>query len=460
MLQIWRLEFARLDSARLASEHTNVLNEIFFNDFKTMLKLFAFSAIITTGMFLSSVILVQAGDNPEEKIILRIGQQEEELSGEEFYQWLKIEPVLYFDAENKAEIENIDYCATARFLCDFSTSSRDRLKIKKMDLASADREKIQSYLADLARRVNKDPVNAKFQVEDGKVSTFAISENGLALNIERSLIIISESILAENYKPSNLKELDLAYNETEPEIKSDEIDNLGITDLIGEGKSDFRGSPKNRIHNIEVGSSRFHGALIKPGEEFSFVKILGPVDAEHGYAEELVIKKDKTEPEFGGGICQISTTAFRAAVYSGLEITARRNHAYPVRYYNPQGMDATVYIPRPDLRFINNTPGYILIQTKIEGTNLIFDFYGTSDGRTIAIEGPKIFDRQPDGAMKATFTQIVRDKDGNEILKDTFKSNYDSPWKYPHPGGEVLKDKPANWSKDQWKEYKKANNID
>lgn len=421
-------------------------------------KLLIFSGIIAAGVFLAAA--AKAGDNPEKKIILRVGQQKEEVSEAEFSQWLKIKPVLYFGESGKAEIENINYCPAAKFLCDFIIARRDRLKISKRDLASADRNKIQSYLADLARRVNKDPVDAKFQVEDGKVSAFAISENGLVLDIEKSITIISGNILLKNYESLYLKEMDLAYNETEPEIKSDEIDNLGIVTLIGEGKSDFRGSPKNRIHNIGVGSSRFHGALIKPGEEFSFVKILGPVDAEHGYAEELVIKKDKTEPEFGGGICQISTTAFRAAIYSGLEITARRNHAYPVRYYNPQGMDATVYIPRPDLRFINNTPGYILIQTKIEGTNLIFDFYGTSDGRTVEIEGPKILERQPDGAMKATFTQIVKDKDGNEIIRDVFNSDYDSPWKYPHPGGEVLKEKPANWSKDQWKEYKKQNNID
>lgn len=422
---------------------------------KAPLKSFILLIVFVTGILLT--VTAKAAGKLEKKIIFRAGQTGEEMSVEEFSQWLKIEPVLYFDESNRAEIENIDYCPNVKSFCDFSIAQRDRLKIKKKDLASADENKIRSYLGDLARRINKDPVDAKFQVEEGKVSAFAVSENGLALDIEKSAAAISENILRSDF--SDLKEISLVYGTIEPEIKSDEIDNLGITALIGEGKSDFRGSPKNRIHNIGIGSSRFHGTLIKPGEEFSFVKILGPVDAEHGYAEELVIKKDKTEPEFGGGICQISTTAFRAAIYSGLEITARRNHAYPVRYYNPQGMDATVYIPRPDLRFINNTPGHILIQTKTEGTNLIFDFYGTSDGRTVEIEGPKIFDRQPDGAMKTTFTQIVKDRGGNEILRDTFKSNYDSPWRYPHPGGEVLTAKPANWSKEEWKEYKKVHGI-
>jgi len=178
------------------------------------------------------------------------------------------------------------------------------------------------------------------------------------------------------------------------------------------------------------------------------------VDGEHGYLPELVIKNNVTEPEFGGGICQVSTTAFRAAIYSGLKITARKNHAYPVSYYNPQGMDSTVYVPNPDLRFINNTPNYILIQTKIVGTQLIFDFYGTDDGRKTTVDGPYTTDKQPDGSLKAHFTQHVIDKDGKEFIDDIFNSAYGSPYKFPHPGGPTLATKPANWSDDEWKNYK------
>ena len=191
------------------------------------------------------------------------------------------------------------------------------------------------------------------------------------------------------------------------------------------------------------------------------MKVLGEVDGEHGYLPELVIKHDKTEPEFGGGICQVSTTAFRAAIYSGLEITARRNHAYPVGYYNPQGMDSTVYIPKPDLRFKNDTPNYILIQTKIVGTELTFQFYGTSDGRKTTVIGPTILEKNPDGSMKTTFTQQINDKDGNLIREDVFKSNYESPSKFPHPGetSGLLTKKPKNWSDREWKVYKKEHGI-
>jgi vancomycin resistance protein YoaR len=76
---------------------------------------------------------------------------------------------------------------------------------------------------------------------------------------------------------------------------------------------------------------------------------------------ELVIKKEGTVPEFGGGLCQVSSTAFRAAMNGGLPITQRRNHAYAVQYYAPQGTDATIYPGVVDLKFINDTPGDILI---------------------------------------------------------------------------------------------------
>jgi vancomycin resistance protein YoaR len=186
------------------------------------------------------------------------------------------------------------------------------------------------------------------------------------------------------------------------------------------------------------------------------VDYLGEVDGEHGYLPELVIKNNRTEPEFGGGICQVSTTVFRAAIYSGMKITQRRNHAYPVKYYAPYGMDATVYIPKPDLAFVNNTPGAILVQSTIEGTELTFRFYGTKDGRSVAINGPHILQSNPDGSMKTVFSQLVTDASGDSLINDSFWSNYKSPSLFPHPGEETIyKEKPAGWSKKQWDEYKK-----
>lgn len=392
-------------------------------------------------------------------IKIKVNGTEYNLLESETDKWIKERSTLVYDPDYSSEIENINFCQQEKsFSCTMIFNSKKETCIKKAFRISVDENAIQQFIADLSRKTNRDPEDAKLKMEDGKASVFSLGAKGIKLDEERGKEILI-SFLKNNEKFDG-RTLEIPFMETSPDVSIDSIENMGITTLIGEGRSNFRRSPKNRIFNINVASERFNGVLIKPGEEFSFVKILGEVDGEHGYLPELVIKKDRTEPEFGGGICQVSTTAFRAAINSGLKITMRTNHAYPVAYYSPQGMDATVYVPRPDLRFINDTPGYILIQTKIEGTELIFDFYGTSDGRKANIIGPKVISREPDGSMKTTFTQQILDAAGNIIREDIFKSAYDSPDKYPHPGeATALTTRPKGWSDNEWSKYKKAHGL-
>lgn len=357
----------------------------------------------------------------------------------------------------RSEIENPDFCLYKKSLiCRMVLPYVTYGHLQKTYTRGISEENLQTLLQNLAQKTDTGPVNAKLQMTDGKVSVFALSSPGIQLDMDKGEVAMRDYLAQGDFQAT----LTLPVKKTDPVVSTDSIENLGINTLIGEGVSDFRGSPKNRVFNINTATQRFNGLLIKPGEEFSFVKNLGLVDGEHNYLPELVIKNDKTEPEFGGGICQVSTTAFRAAIYSGLKITMRQNHAYPVSYYNPQGMDSTVYIPRPDLRFMNNTPGYILIETKIEGTKLFFDFYGTSDGRSVKVIGPRITQHNSDGSMKATFTQEIYDKDGNLQRSDVFNSAYASPSKYPHPGAEpVFTEKPKDWSKNEWDNYKKAHGL-
>ncbi|MDQ1284398.1 MAG: binding 4 protein [Patescibacteria group bacterium] len=422
----------------------------------TVLVLFLVSATpalaseIDLGLFSPSFLENKASD-----IVLLIDRKEYKLPKQELGKWLRENSSLAYNPSYLSEIENGDLCDRKKPIdCEISFSLKRGSHIQKKSFMKLDKDQAESFIKDLARSVNKDPEDAKLKMEEGRVSIFSLSKPGLKLDEEKSLLAMVEYIK----NPDTKDPLELPFEKINPEVSIDSIDNMGVTSLIGEGRSNFRGSPKNRVFNIKVATNRFNGMLIKPGEEFSFVKILGEVDGEHGYLPELVIKKDKTEPEFGGGICQVSTTAFRAAINAGLEITARRNHAYPVSYYNPQGMDATVYVPKPDLRFKNDTPGYILIQTRIEGTELIFNFYGTNDGRKVEIDGPTVLERNPDGSMKTVFTQKVYDDSSSLIREDVFNSSYDSPSKYPHPAtsSDILTEKPNGWSDKEWKEYKKA----
>lgn len=235
-----------------------------------------------------------------------------------------------------------------------------------------------------AKEIDKEPVDAKFQIKDGRVEEFQASQNGKKLNIDLSL----EKMHAEIGKD---KEIELVVDTIESNIKNGTVNTMGIKEKLGTGKSNFAGSPKNRRHNIATGAKALNGILIEPGEEFSTIKSLGAIDASTGYLPELVIKENKTIPEYGGGLCQIGTTVFRAALASGLPITMRRNHSYRVQYYEPAGTDATIYDPVPDLRFKNDTNNYILVQSRIEGNLLYFDFWGTSDGRKASTTYPKIY---------------------------------------------------------------------
>src|SRR5690606_1808590 len=145
-------------------------------------------------------------------------------------------------------------------------------------------------------------------------------------------------------------------------------------EILGVGYSNFAGSPANRVHNISIGAAKLDGLLIAPGEEFSLLNALRPFTVTAGYLPELVIKGDKITPEVGGGLCQIGSTTFRAAMNSGLSITERRNHSLVVSYYNDPrngnpGTDATIYDGSPDFKFINDTGHHILIKTEMNRSN-------------------------------------------------------------------------------------------
>jgi len=263
--------------------------------------------------------------------------------------------------------------------------------ILKMDLAQ---DKIAAFLKKIAKEINQEPVDARLTITDGVATVFHPHQDGYQLDEEATLQDIKEALSRQEEK----RQVNLRVKVLKPNVRTDNLNDLGIKELIGEGTTSFAGSPKNRITNITVGANIFNGVLIKPGEEFSFNKVLGEVSERRGFVPELVIKEDKLIPETGGGLCQVSTTMFRAALNSGLDITARTPHAFRVRYYEPPvGLDATVYSPNPDLKFINDTPAYIIIQTVISGTKLTFQFYGTKDGRTVKIDGPYTSDYKAPG---------------------------------------------------------------
>lgn len=412
-----------------------------------------FPLLLVVSIFtLSSERLLAANETPTVTIVA--GRYQEILPSETVSSWLHLDTKQVYNRNYHSEIETPKLCLTTPDFCDFGSSARSQGHTQIKLETSVNEEGVKKYIDTLGTKVNMPAEDAVFAGDsNNQVYVKTPEKDGQEINNEESLTVLQQALAN---KTSEDLVINLPVVTTDPKFKARDKDKLGLKELIGEGKSNFAGSPKNRIYNIRRALQQFSGVIIKPGEEFSFVKYLGEVDGTTGYLPELVIRNNKTEPEFGGGICQVSSTVFRAAIYSGLKITERRNHSYAVQYYKPYGMDATIYIPRPDFKFLNNTPGAIFMQPEISGTDLTFRFFGTRDGRTASVDGPYVLEKNDDGSIKKTvFTQIVKDKNGDEMIKEVFTSNYKSPKDFPHPEDEntVLIEKPKDWSNKQWKEY-------
>ncbi len=295
------------------------------------------------------------------------------------------------------------------------TQPKVTMKIFKFDPGA-----VYDWTNTIAASVNAQASDPTMKIVNGRVTEFTPPQTGKALDRYDSTMKIIEAL------SNGQTTVNLTVVTTQPRTELDSTNKLGITELIGRGESKFNGSPNNRRHNIRVGVEKMKGVIVKPGEEFSFNKYLGPVEASTGFKPELVIKATGTVPEFGGGLCQVSSTTFRAAMHAGLPITQRRNHSYAVQYYAPQGTDATIYPGVIDLKFTNDTGNSILIWPYFKEENyLVFDFYGTYDGRKVELGTPYAYDKQSSGAMKATWKRTVTKNGKSE--SQTFNSVYQSP---------------------------------
>lgn len=291
---------------------------------------------------------------------------------------------------------------------------------------------ISQYVTTLAAQINVTARQPVLRFENGKVTEFIPPASGHALEENATVRMIVDALNARITGPVRAVALALPVKTTVASPDS-AMSTVGITELVGAATTSLVGSPRNRISNIINGVKFLTGIIIRPGEEFSTVGALGTIDNTTGYLPELVIKGTVTAPEFGGGLCQVSTTLFRAVLNAGLPVTARSNHAYRVSYYEKDGngafigpgLDATIYQPEPDFRFRNDTSNPVLIYGYVRGTQVTFELYGTRDGRTARIDGPHILSETPSGDPIMTET-------------DTLPQGVTKQTETAHPGGSAI----------------------
>lgn len=317
-----------------------------------------------------------------------------------------------------------------------------------------DGQKISDLASEISKTLNREPVNSIFVFDQGRVKEFTPSKDGVKVKEALLSQMIIGNLRTMEETNAELSNIAVPVVLIAPQVKTSDVNNLGIKELIGTGVSYFAGSIPGRIYNINLASSKFMGVLVPPGDTFSFVKTIGDISTQTGYKQAYIISQGKTILGDGGGVCQVSTTLFRAVLNAGLPIMERTAHAYRVGYYeqsSPPGLDATVYSPTVDLKFKNDTANHILIQTRIDNKKMMltFEIYGTNDGRISTVTKPQITNQIPPPndvyqddptlltgkiiqtehkAWGATviFNYSV-EKDGEIIFKKTFTSKY-QPW--------------------------------
>ena len=325
-----------------------------------------------------------------------------------------------------------------------------------------DREKLRAALQKLADRYNTPAVDARLDYDPASDSFIVLvpSEEGWAIDVDGAVEVVAKAL------EEGKQEVAIPAGPVRPRVPSDATPaELGIREIVGEGTTYFRGSSRARVRNIVRAAEAVRGVVIPPGEVFSFNDAAGAITAANGYEDSLIIWGDRTAVGIGGGVCQVSTTLYRAAFFGGLPIVERWNHGYIVSWYGEPGFDATVYSPYVDFKFKNTTDAYLLVQPIVDTERgvLTFRLWGTDPGWTVEVGDPVREDVQeppppayqedpslPTGTIKqvewAKPGMVVRVhrvvRKGDTVLDDQeFVSRY-QPWRALYlygPGTEVPK---------------------
>jgi vancomycin resistance protein YoaR len=285
---------------------------------------------------------------------------------------------------------------------------------------------LAQYTVDVLKpQIDQDPIKIKVDF-DPETEEVTFSDDGLPALVVDLEGLQEEVDLTLDYSFYNNNKLiaKVPVIEIDPAVEiAPELQARGIKEIITSTYTTYYGSTYARMTNINVGSAKFNGMIISQGEEFSFNDKLGRVDGTTGFVPELVIKSDGTKPEYGGGLCQVSSTFYRAALDSGIEIIERYPHSYAVSYYAQvmgHGLDATIYPGVKDVKIVNNTPGDILLQTFTDGPKLYYRIYGTKT-KEVAYDGPYLSNYTSPGKAQ-------------EILKPELEPGYRKQVEVPHTG--------------------------
>lgn len=236
-----------------------------------------------------------------------------------------------------------------------------------------DEKVAEQEISNLTQSLVREPVDAKLVVHPD--NTIEIKPDSFGLCADTQLMIAD---LKNKLKLQGPISIGVKLKEVQPKVTQKDIEKLKIEKLLGQFTTWFNPQQKNRSHNIKLAAQALDNYLLPPNEEFSFNDIVGPRTKEAGYNEAPIILNNRFAQGVGGGVCQVSSTLYNVLLRANLPVTERHAHTLPVHYV-PKGMDAAVVYGIKDLKFINNTPGHILIKTYVWQGGLTIKLFGSRD---------------------------------------------------------------------------------
>lgn len=291
-----------------------------------------------------------------------------------------------------------------------------RIRTSKMDIPVKfhyERENILKALDKIAKEINRDAIDATIRLKAGGFVLTA-EKQGAKLNNNKAAEIIAKRI--ESY---DISKVELPVDIIEAEIKKSDLEK--ITEKIGEYSTKFNAANTSRSYNIKLATKSVTDVLVKPGEVFSLNKTIGPRLTKYGYKTAKVIINNEYVDGIGGGICQVSTTLYNAALLSNMKIVERKNHSMPSDYVS-LGRDATISGDYIDMKFENNSKYPVYIYGEVIGNQVKFSIYGKKEypNRSVKIKTEVVKKIEPQ--MK-----IINDKSlpkGTEIIEKKPKTGY------------------------------------
>lgn len=247
----------------------------------------------------------------------------------------------------------------------------------------------ENYVIDMGFAIDKQLVAETIHNKAGKINVEAIDnglkrENGAFVYVPGQAgneVDIVASVNALNESISTDWELEVAENAeftlesivSQPRGTQEEL--AVVKDLLGSFTTNYRSSGAGRAKNVENGASKINGTILYPGDELSVYELVNPFTKENGYELAGSYSNGETVESFGGGICQVSTTLYNAALEAELEITQRFNHSMIVTYVD-LAADAAIAGTYKDLRFKNSYDFPVYVEGVCSNRNITFNIYG------------------------------------------------------------------------------------